>query len=88
MGSLGEWPAMLEEKAKEKLPPDLWEGFQITRKLFREYWASLVGKDEDLSMIDLTSSEKSLVSNLNSIEKENLDQVGAFGKRCFFRLRK
>lgn len=84
MGSLEDWPAILEAKAKEKLPPDLWEGISNHTQEFREYWANLVGKDEDFSNSDLTSLERSLVSNLNSIEKETWTKLDPSEKDVFF----
>ena len=84
MGSLEEWPAILEAKAKEKLPPDLWEGISNHTQAFREYWANLVGKDDDFSISDLTSVERSLVSKSKFNRERNLDQVDPSEKDVFF----
>ena len=36
IGSAGDWPSMLEEKAVAKLPPDVWEGISPHVDGFKE----------------------------------------------------
>ena len=60
-GSVSEWPTLLEMKAEEKLPPELWDGISSHLQAFNEYWFGLVGEKQDSVFAKLEPEQKNMV---------------------------
>ena len=57
-GSVREWPTLLEEKAEDNLPADLWQGISSHVDAFKEYWTGLVGKRDHSEFQKLSRHNK------------------------------
>lgn len=69
VGTAGEWPAQIEIKAKEKLPPETWDAMSEHYQAFKGYWQELLGQKEPTSFQDLSSEQRSIIQNLTSAEQ-------------------
>ena len=69
VGTAGEWPAQIEIKAKEKLPPETWDAMSEHYQAFKGYWQELLGQKEPTSFQGLSSEQRSIIQNLTSAEQ-------------------
>ena len=69
VGTAGEWPAQIEIKAKEKLPPETWDAMSEYFQAFKGYWQELLGQKEPTSFQGLSSEQRSIIQNLTSAEQ-------------------
>ena len=69
-GSVGEWPTLLEMKAEEKLPPELWDGISSHLQAFNEYWSGLVGEKQDSVFAELEPEQKNMVFSLPAEDRK------------------
>ena len=69
VGTAGEWPAQIEIKAKEKLPPETWDAMSEHYQAFKGYWQELLGQKEPTSFRGLSSEQRSIIQNLTSAEQ-------------------
>ena len=69
VGTAGEWPAQIEIKAKEKLPPETWDAMSEHFQAFKGYWQELLGQKEPTSFQGLSSEQRSIIQNLTSAEQ-------------------
>jgi predicted PurR-regulated permease PerM len=84
IGSAGEWPTKLEEKAKENLPPDIWEGVSDHADAIKKYWNNILGSS-DLSPIDFLNPEhKIIISQLSETDKKIWLELDEEDRASFF----
>ena len=69
-GSVREWPTLLEEKAEDNLPADLWQGISSHVDAFKEYWTGLVGKRDHSEFQKLSLSQQKILSGLSPDDLE------------------
>ena len=85
-GSVGEWPTLLEMKAEEKLPPELWDGISSHLQAFNEYWSGLVGEKQDSVFAELEPEQKNMVFSLPAEDRKVFAEFDISEKNAFFAL--
>ena len=85
IGSAGDWPVMLEEKAVVKLPPDVWEGISPYVDGFKEYWKGLFGEVEGNALEGLDSNQEELVTALNPSQFKTWTELDDSEKEIFLK---
>ena len=86
IGSAGDWPVMLEEKAVDKLPPDVWEGISPHIDGFKEYWKGLFGEVEENILEGLDSHQKKLVGALTPSQMKVWSELDVSEKEIFYEI--
>ncbi|HAD21795.1 MAG TPA: hypothetical protein DCF87_06745 [Opitutae bacterium] len=85
-GSVREWPTLLEEKAEDKLPADLWQGISSHIDAFKEYWTGLVGKRDHSEFQKLTLSQQKILSGLSPDDLDVWSEFDPSEKSAFLAL--
>ena len=83
-GSVGDWPALIQQKAEKALPHEIWEGISNHLNVFDEYWSSLVGKKNDSALKTLTSSQRDIILELDPDDRDVWTEFDQSEKNMFF----
>ena len=83
-GSVGDWPALIQQKAEKALPYEIWEGISNHLNVFDEYWSSLVGKKNDSALKTLTSSQRDIILGLDPDDRDVWTEFDQSEKNMFF----
>ena len=86
IGSAADWPERLEEKGKESLPPETWEGISEQVQAFKEYWKNLIGSDNFSPDPNLSLKQKSYYEKLDFDQREIFRSLNSMEKEEFFSL--
>ena len=86
IGSAADWPERLEEKGKESLPPETWEGISEQVQAFKEYWKNLIGSDNFSPDPNLSLKQKSYYEKRDFDQREIFRSLNSMENEEFFSL--
>ena len=86
IGDASAWPERLEEKGKQHLPPDTWNGVSGHFLAFKDYWQNMLAIDGRVIKLDLSPAHKKIYNVLDVKERAIFHNLDALERAEFFEL--
>jgi predicted PurR-regulated permease PerM len=86
VGTAGQWPDKIEDKAKSSIGPENWEAVDGQFQVFKSYWEELVGTKDATLIIPLSKDEREIYDGLATEQKKTFVALDEEEAHAFFEL--